>query len=69
MIFSQRRQNKSPASNASAKQKNLTADADIWKMQISADISALAIYWATTNTNARLALAWPYALCNHARVT
>ncbi len=29
---SQHRQNKSPSSNASAKQENLSADADIWKM-------------------------------------
>ncbi len=28
----QRCQNKSPASNISVKQKNLSADADIWKM-------------------------------------
>ncbi len=30
--LSQRRQNKSPISNALAKQKNLSADTDIWKM-------------------------------------
>ncbi len=29
---SQHRQNKSPASKTSTKQKNLSADADIWKM-------------------------------------